>query len=231
MSPFRHSRKFTFHFQSCGDATKRIGLKCNQLHFLASKYYWHRLKFIILQNCGSLAATASTPRAEICGSGDRLRERTALGTKNPPPPPDAMAGSVCLQPSRSVTEGPQAVKGEVDDRRTADGECLEDALVKGKRGTKPLDRRHREELDPRLDGGSTSLIVARSGTPELTAAARPRDRDKGHQDWRSTDLPQAPAGPGGGGHLATGIWRHLARVASDDISSTAIRHSASPLKK
>ena len=68
------------HFQSCGDATKRIGLKCNQLHFLASKYYWHKLKFIILQNCGSLAATASTPRAELCGSGDRLRGQTAVGT-------------------------------------------------------------------------------------------------------------------------------------------------------
>ena len=72
----------------------------------------------------------------------------------PPPPPDAMAGSVCLQPSRSVTEGPQAVKGEhyaaveVDDRGAADGECLEDALVKGKRGTKPLDRRHREGVRP-----------------------------------------------------------------------------------
>ena len=119
-----------------------------------------------------------------------------------------------------MTEGPQAVKGEhyaaveVCDRVAAGGECLEDALVKGKRGTKPFDSGHREEWDPRLDGGSTSLIVASSGTPELTAAARSRDQDKGHQDWRSTDLPQAPAGPGGGAsgnwYLATGIWRHLA---------------------
>ena len=61
-----------------------------------------------------MAATASTPRAEICGSGDRLRERTALGTKNPPPPPDAMAGSVCLHYA--------AV--EVCDRGTAGGESL-----------------------------------------------------------------------------------------------------------
>ena len=51
--------------------------------------------------------------------------------------------------------------------------------MKGKRGTKPFDRRHREEWDPRLDGGSTSLIVALRGAPELTAAARhPRSRQR-----------------------------------------------------
>ena len=197
------------------------------------------MKYITLQNRSDLAATAA-PRAEFCESALRGRtvrrwehrrwragSRVLIAPKSwssspllppPPPPPDAMAGSVCLQPSRSVTEGPQAVKAveaavQVDDRGAADGKCLEDALVKGKRGTKPLDRRHREELDPRLDGGSTSLIVARSGTPELTAAARPRDRDKGHQDWRSTDLPQAPAGPGGG---ASGNW-HLAASGSGGI--------------
>ena len=52
-------------------------------------------------------------------------------------------------------------------------------MVKGKRGTKPFDRRHREEWDPRLDGGSTSLIVATRGAPALTAAARhPRSRQR-----------------------------------------------------
>ena len=111
-----------------------------------------------------------------------------------------MAGSVCLLRSRRGRRP-----------RGRRGECLDE--VKGKRGTKPFDSGHREELDPRLDGGSTSLIVARSGTPELTAAARPRDRDKGHQDWRSTDLPQAPAGPGGG---ASGNW-HLAASGSGGI--------------
>ena len=172
-------------------------------YIFSPKYYSHILKYITLQNRGDLAATAA-PRAEFCESALRGRtvrrwehrrwragSRVLIAPKSwssppllPPPPPDAMAGSVCLQPSRSVTEGPQAVKAveaavQVDDRGTADGECLEDALVKGKRGTKPLDRRHRAEWGPRLDGGSTSLIVASSGTPELTAAARhPRSRQR-----------------------------------------------------
>ena len=123
---------------------------------------------------------------------------------------------------------------EVCDRGTAGGECLDE--VKGDRGTKPFDGRHRDQWDPRLDGGSTSLIVASRGTPELTAAARPRDQDKGHQDWRSTDLPHAPAGPGGGirqlvsgdWHLAaSGTWWHL----TTSHLVTSIRHSASPLEK
>ena len=136
-----------------------------------------------------------------------------------------MAGSVCLLRSRRGRRP-----------RGRRGECLDE--VKGKRGTKPFDSGHRDQWDPRLDGGSTSLIVASRGTPELTAAARPRDQDKGHQDWRSTDLLQAPPGPGGGDirqlvsgdwhlaasgawwHLTTGIWRRLALVASDDISSS-----------
>ena len=85
----------------------------------------------------------------------------ALGTKGPPPPPDAMAGSICL-PYAAVevcdrgaaggeSLGNALVKGEhyaaveVGDRGAADGECLEDASVKGKRGTKPFDSGHREE--------------------------------------------------------------------------------------
>ena len=101
--------------------------------------------------------------------------------------PDAMAGSVCLQYAaiEVCDRGPQAVKGEhyaaveVGDRGAAGGEVWRDAPAKGKRGTKPFGSKHRGEWGPRLDGGSTSLIVAIRGTPELTAAARhPRSRQR-----------------------------------------------------
>ena len=112
-----------------------------------------------------------------------------------PPPPDAMAGSVCLHyaavevcdrgaaggesPGNASVKDEHYAADEVGDRGVAGGESMDNASMKGERGTKPFDRRHRHEWDPRLDGGSTSLIVAKSGTPELTAAARhPRSRQR-----------------------------------------------------
>ena len=133
-----------------------------------------------------------------------------------PPPPDAMAGSVCLHYA--------AV--EVCDRGAAGGESLDNASVKGARGTKPFDGGHRDQCDPRIDGGSTSPEIK---TKDIRTGAR-------------LTSPRPPPGPGG--HLATGVWRlasggiwqlvasddwHLA--ASDDISFTSISHSASPLEK
>ena len=86
-----------------------------------------------------LTVSEADPARRYCRR--RRRRRT--------PWPEA---SVCTtQPSGSVTEGPQAVKGEhyaaveVGDRGAAGGECLEDASAKGKRGTKPFDSGHREE--------------------------------------------------------------------------------------
>ena len=113
--------------------------------------------------------------------GEQRVERWQRGVIAPIAGP---ARRYCRRRRRHRTPWPEASvcatqPSEVDDRGAADGECLEDALVKGKRGTKPLDSGHREEWDPRLDGGSTSLIVAIRGAPELTAAARhPRSRQR-----------------------------------------------------
>ena len=142
-----------------------------------------------------------------------------------PPPPDAMAGSVCLQPSRSVTEGPQAVKAveaavQVDDRGAAGGEVWRT-------------RRRKESAEQ----NRLAADIGRSGTPDLTAGARRSSSQSGgpRTDGGSTSpeikaedirtgtrltSPRPPLGRGGG-HQATGIWRlasggiwHL--VASDD---------------
>ena len=126
-----------------------------------------------------------------------------------------MAGSVCLQPSRSVTEGPQAVKAveaavQVDDRGAADGECLEDALVKGKRGTKPLDRRHREEWDPRLDGVAHRR---KQGDPRTDGGSTSTEiKTKDIRTGALLTSPRPPPGPGG----ASGNW-HLAASGSGGI--------------